>query len=340
MIPVLEDAVLGSLLDCQNFDLLNVGLMIPVPTGLVNLNDPTLNDPRVPPLASVRDEHVSISAAIDQSKLSFDAEIPLDWLGTGSTQAATGDLVERLSKKGVPNGYAAVGSTLKLSATNVTTGVGSGTASAVAFNFPSLLTNPGDTITTAGTNAVSWANAPNGSYLGVNGPDGLTSNYVPAFITGQLPPEIIPDIDATKFSTGTFAVETLPVASGINQGIAPAPGEIGDPHDYLGRDMEWHTFSADISYQPVAPKPVITLDSWTRDEVFITVRSTLLRSSVFIRINTGPWKIGQIKKGETDVHDTVSVHDGDIIWGYTAKAGYNNSQFSTWKVKTPLTMVT
>jgi hypothetical protein len=100
MTPIIEDSVLEDHLDCQNFDLRNVGQFYPVPAGLVGTNDPALSDPRTPPIGSVTDFHVNAIAAIAQQKLLFNGAPPPDWVGNGSGQMAAGDLAEHLSNKG------------------------------------------------------------------------------------------------------------------------------------------------------------------------------------------------------------------------------------------------
>jgi len=342
MTPILEEAALGSDLDCQNFDLRNIGHMYPVPVGLVDKNDPTLYDPRVPPFASVTNDSVSPVAEISQSKLNLNDVIPPAWLATDG--AAKGSSSEFRSRKGTPNGYAALDAAGKLLSSNVTAGAGLGTVTSVALLLPPELAET-PPITDSGAFSPQWNDVPDGSWFGVHGV-GLDGILKPSFKVERMPPGIMPPLDASKFVTGVFPPEMLPVAVGIGAdhapGAVPDPGEIGEPTDYLGRDMEWHTFQADVEYQPTCPKPVITLDTWSKTEVLVTVRSPLRDSALFIRVNTGAWKQGQVKYHGVvteDVHDTISVNDGDIIWAYAAKAGYNNSDFANWRVVTPLTQI-
>jgi hypothetical protein len=348
MTPILEDAALGSDLDCQNFNLRNVRALYPVPPGLVDDKDPVLYDPRVPPIASVTNESVSPVAGITQGKLSLNGVIPAPWLGTASGQAARGDLVELASRKGAPNGYVALDSGGKLPPSNILSTASLGTVNTVGLAMPPELDVTGSPITSTGSFNVPWKNVPDQSWFGVHGV-GLDAVLKPSFRVDQIPLELASAISAAKFTSGVFASERMPVAvfgTGHATGAVPDPGEFGLESDYLGRDMLWHTFAPEVLTQPTCPMPTITLDSWSDTEVLVTVRSPLPGSSMFIRINTGPWhqsKIEHHNKLFPDVHDTISVQDGDVVWAYAAKSGYNNSDFvggtNPWKVKTPLTIL-
>jgi hypothetical protein len=350
MTPILEEAALESDLDCQNLDLQNIGHFYPVPDGLVDKNDPTLYDPRVPPFASVTNDSVSPAAEISQSKLNLNDVIPPEWLtdGTaiisGQKVAAKGSSAEFRSRKGAPNGYAALDAAGKIPLSNVAAGAGLGTVTSVAFLLPPELTAT-PPITDSGVFSPQWNDVPDGSWFGVHGV-GLDGVLKPSFKVERMPPGIMPPLDASKFTSGVFPPEFLPVAIGIGTGNAPGavpdPGEMGEPTDYLGRDMQWHQFQVDVEYQPTCPKPVITLDTWSKTEVLVTVRSPLRDSAMFISINGNPYKQGQVKYHGVvtdDVHDTISVKDFDIITAYAAKAGYNNSDIAIWQVITPLTQI-
>ena len=168
MTPILEEAALGSDLDCQNFDLRNIGHMYPVPVGLVDKNDPTLYDPRVPPFASVTNDSVSPVAEISQSKLNLNDVIPPAWLATDG--AAKGSSSEFRSRKGTPNGYAALDAAGKLLSSNVTAGAGLGTVTSVALLLPPELAET-PPITDSGAFSPQWNDVPDGSWFGVHEPE-------------------------------------------------------------------------------------------------------------------------------------------------------------------------
>lgn len=346
MTPILEDAALENDLDCQNYVLQNVRALYPVPPGLVAIDDPTLYDPRVPPFGSVTDESVSPTAGIVQSKLNLSDTMPAVWLGLAAENAAPGDQVERLSRKGVPNGYAALDASGRIPSSAVpATGV-LGTINSIGLSMTPELNVAGSPITVSGDFTVSWKDAPDQSWLGVNGATDLSGELKPSFVANLVPPGMVSDLDASQFTSGIFDRERIPVAVGMgvgaSTGIVPDPGDEGLPSDYLGRDMEWHTFAVADATMPTCPAPLITLDSWSEAEVLVTVRSTLPGSSLFIRINNSQFKQSKIEHHDKlfpDVHDTISVQDGDIVWAYSARAGYNNSPVNNWRVVTPLTNI-
>jgi hypothetical protein len=135
---------------------------------------------------------------------------------------------------------------------------------------------------------VSRDDAPDGSWLGVHGVELGAVAPKPSYQVGTLPPELVPALDAAKFTTGVFPPEVFPVADGANHGMVPDPGFIGLPTDYLGRDMQWHTTAPEIIGIPTAPMPVISLDSWSDKEVIVTVRSELPDSSLFTLVQKYP----------------------------------------------------
>jgi hypothetical protein len=158
----------------------------------------------------------------------------------------------------------------------------------------------------------------------------------PSFLLKTLPPELMPDIDAAKFTSGVFSPEVLPETTDTTHGMVPDPGFVGLPTDYLGRDMEWHTTPPEAIGMPTAPMPVITLDSWSDKEVIVTVRSALPDSSLFTLLQKYPdytspgFSLAKMKNdSDEDVHITMTVNDRDILWAYAAKDGYNNSGFVT-----------
>jgi hypothetical protein len=353
MMPIIEDSVLADHLDCQNFDLRNVGQLYPVPTGLVGIDDPALSNPRTPPIGSITDLSVNAVANIAQGKLLFNGSPPPEWVGSGSGQMAAGDLVERVANKGVPGGYVALGSDGRVPSTHVDAGTEAGTVSHIELMMPPEMNVAGSPITDHGVFITNWNDVPNESWFGVHGME-AGAVLKPSFLVGPLPAEIVPSIDAAKFTTGVFPPEVLPVASGLAHGMVPDPGLIGLPTDYLGRDMGWHTFVPEVIGMPTCPQPIISLDSWSDKEVIITIRSKLPDSSLFTLLQKYPnyesppaFSLVKMKHDlDDDVHIAMTVHDKDIIWAYAAKAGYNNSVFATvcpnagksnpWIVITPL----
>jgi hypothetical protein len=141
MTPIEENASLGTDLDCQFNYLRNVLHFYPVPSNLVQINDPRLSDPRNMLLGSVINESVSNHAAIVQSKLNLNGVIPQNWFAPAPDidrpappiYPVRGSEAEILSRKGAVNGYAAVDANLRLLPENVTPGPGLGTVSAVIF---------------------------------------------------------------------------------------------------------------------------------------------------------------------------------------------------------------
>jgi hypothetical protein len=152
-----------------------------------------------------------------------------------------------------------------------------------------------------------------------------------------VPLELIPGFSATKFTSGVFALEKLPVASGLGPGhaagIVPDPGELGNPNDYLGRDMQWHQFDADKVYQPTVPSPTIVLMSWSEELQSIHISCSLAGSTLFVRSIA-------VVFSQVENPTSMSVPDGFYIEAYAAKSGYNNSDISSYKVTTPLSEVT
>ena len=332
MTPILDNAQLGTDLDCQGLTILNILHMYPVPPGLVDKNDPTLYDPRTPPAASIYDVHVSSSAGIGQSKFLFNGPVPSPWLGTADGQAAQGNLAERVANKGVSNGYAAVDATGKIPSAHFSPTASPGTVNHVGLVMPPQfqVTSP---IISHGVLGVTWNNAPDQSWFGVFGSVGLGLAPAPDFKTGQLPIGLIPSLDAGKFTTGRFRPELLPPGRTVTD-----PGAMGDARDYIGRDLEWHSFDASISYQPAAPKPSIVLASWNDTEGVIRITSFLKDSSLFFRVSN-PRGAGVFLMPFIPVLSgtsiTMNVTDGYLVEAYAAKAGYNNSGTSSYIVAIP-----
>ena len=114
MINALDNGIMVTDLDANNLRILNLAHISPPPIDLVTTDDPRLSDARVPLDGSVTNSSVAPTALIDQSKLNLNGDIPLIWLGLDATHAAPGNLVEYLTNKGVPNGYAELDGTGKV----------------------------------------------------------------------------------------------------------------------------------------------------------------------------------------------------------------------------------
>jgi hypothetical protein len=137
VITLLQDAKMVTDLDAGEKVLTNVGKLLPVPNTMVDTEDPRMTDGREILDGTVTDLSVAATAAIEQSKLSLDGNIPTSWLGSDEKTAARGDLVERVASKGAIGGYAALGVSAKLSAGNLpTTGPQLGTVTRVGLSMP------------------------------------------------------------------------------------------------------------------------------------------------------------------------------------------------------------
>jgi hypothetical protein len=329
MTPRIEDAVLSTNLDCQEFSILNPGRLRPVPESLVDINDPRMSDPRPVINGSVINESIAVVAEIDQFKLNFNGNTPTAWLGTGANQAARGDLVQRLSVKGSNSGYAPLDAAGLIPAANITPGVGLGSVNSVGIAMPVELTVSGSPVTGDDTIASIWADAPPGSWLGV---DPAVSDK-PSFLTGEIPVDLVPNLDGSKFTSGVFAPETLSLAVGMgldaSAGAVPDPGEEweGDPTDYLGRDMQWHAMHADIPYQPQCAGVQITRNFKEGTKFNVTIRAMQVGSVLMYRINNANWK--EVHPVAPDIDENsidLLLNLNDLVWAYSARAGYNNSR--------------
>lgn len=322
MTPVLQDNILQSDLECQEKVIRNVRYLLPVPDGLVGKDDPRLYDPRVPPAGSVRNEHVSSAAQINQSKVALDDVIPAPWLGTGSHQAAPGHLVERAANKGVPGGYAVVDESGQVSSAQITTGAGSGSVSSVGLKMPSLFDVAGSPITGSGDFTVTWKDAPDNSWLG-------SSEMLPAFLTEQIPSHLIPPLAAAKFTSGLFALERL-------SGMVTDPGAVGDPVEYMGRDQQWHHFDSGLPYQPTVKEPQIVLASSDGEgNGIVTIGNNTLKNAVLFCRISDPGLVGLADPFQ-EIEDgaVFTVPNHFLVEAYSAKEGYNNSKIASYTVET------
>jgi hypothetical protein len=334
MIPIVEDSILGTDLDCRFHNLLNVGTIDPPPLNLASSSHPGLTDPRPPLPGSVTDASVALNAGIVQSKLSLDGQIPTAWLGTTSGTAAQGDLVEYLSRKNAPGGYAGLDSGGKVPAANLPAGVGTGTVTSVGLAMPADFVVSGSPVTGAGTLSAAWKPVSDlswfGNKSGAAGP--------PQFHTDALPPTVIPPLDASLVVSGVFASARLPVAVGLGlshaAGAVPAPGDgtgpgVG-PTDYLARDMTYKPLPVVVAaIQPTLSAPVLTPEISAIDPVPVMI-SHPNQDDHMVFFYSLTSATGGFKEFPPGNYVPVS-HPGNI-WAFAAHAGCNNSPVVTLAV--------
>jgi hypothetical protein len=324
MIDLIENGQLSSDLDAKDFDLNNVGAVDPVPDNLVGTDDPRLNDPRVPMPNSITDSHVSGTAAILQSKLNLNGPMPAAWMGTAANQAAQGNLAEYIANKGQPGGYAPLDGTGKVPSANLPAAIGTGTVTSVGLTMPAELSVSGSPVTSSGTIAVAWANAPGFSWFG----NDAVGASAPLFRTTPLPVGLIPNLDASVVASGVFAPARIPVAVGVGvshaAGAVPDPGPSGTPSDYLARDMTYKTKpTIGPAYQPVVPNPAFSIVPGVVVGTYdVGISETVPGSLIFYSL-TGA------TSGFQEYSTPVNMPTATPIWAYAAKLGYNNSNVVT-----------
>lgn len=345
MIPLLDNCKLATDLDFDGFSVKNSGKFLPVPSNAVGTDDPRLIDQRNILNGTVTNASVASTAAIDQSKLDLNGNIPTVWLGNTSIQAAQGNLVQLASLKGANNGYAALDANGRILASNMpSTGPQSGTVGAVSLSLPSKEFNvtTSSLVSGAGTLTAAWQNQPDNSWFGVFGPLGTSPLAdVPSFLTKQIPMDIMPDIDASKFTSGIFPVAMLPIVVGMGVGHAkgllpdpnPAKGEPANASDYLGRDGKWKPMQISVTYQPTLPDVQIILQTYIgTDTASILITCSNKKALIFYlqepTYSNTPYM-------ETQNPTVLSLAVGTIIHAYSAKAGYNNSGITTYTVPPP-----
>lgn len=331
MIPLLDNAVLASDLDVNNFYIRNPGMLVPAPPGILDTTDPRLSDQRNVPAGSVTDDSVSATAAIQQSKLLFNGAIPPAWLGTGNNQAARGDLAERVAGKNANGGYAGLDSNGQVLASKLPAlGPGAGTVTDLKLQMP-------PDFSVSGLFTVAWQNAPNNSWFGVNGPVGLGGTLLPTFKTTPVPANLVPSLSATKFTTGSFGVDKLPLMAGMGVGHAkglvtdPGQGE-GNVTDYLGRDAKWRSVNRNIAYQPTLPTPSIAFAAWDEDLASIRLSDAVKGCLIFYHIESMAGSPILTPYAEVKNPSTISVAQNFTILAYAAKAGWNNSEIISFTV--------
>jgi hypothetical protein len=375
MTPILENAVLANDLDCQNFSIRNVGLMIPVPDNLVAIDDPRLTEGRPPVDGSVTDGSVNAAAAIDQSKINFNGVIPPPWLTDGlvfisdAPVAARGNKAELLSRKGAHNGYAALDSGGKIPVAHFTPGDAVGSISSIGITIkPPLHVTPAQ-ITSSGTFVFTWDHPTRSAWFGSDGTiDPQHHEFIyPFFVPYRFNPGMF-SLPCSKFTGGQFPHRFFPVALGkgvppvppstSRKGYVPDPGAAG-PTMYLGRDMNWHHFvvnDPNAVHQPQVPDVTIVLDWWEKHEptdddpalvkAHVTIRTLMKDAHLFYRvipqhvIHPDPFQEALYPDTPDDPHITIEVDEFETIEAYAAKQGYNNSDIETWTVMTPISDLT
>lgn len=324
MTPIVENAVLGTDLDGQFNDLLNVNALIPVPINLVTSDDIRLTNARTPSAGSVTNASVAAAAAIDQSKLALNGQIPPAWLGATATTAAQGSLAEYLSRKGQPNGYCELDSGGKVPTARLPGTAGTGTVTSVGLSMPAQFTVTGSPVTAAGTLSAAWAAVSDlswfGNKAGASGP--------PQFYTTPLPSTLIPSLDAAKVISGVLAAARLPAAVGL--GLSHAAGAVPDPGDgtggalatdYLARDMSFKPApTIGVAYQPTIPNPTFTPSLSAVNPVPVHVANTVVGATIFYSLTSGTTGFLELPSV-----GYVAVTSPGTIWAYAARPGYNNS---------------
>jgi hypothetical protein len=235
--------------------------------------------------------------------------------------AARGDLVQHDAEKGLANGYCPLDGTGRMPSAFYTPVGPGGTINYLGLVLPDDFTvTPGAMTSGSGVFTVTWKNAPALSWFGAAG------TTAPKFYATPFPDELIPNLDASKITSGVCDLDQLPVAGmGLGQGIVTDPGATGDPTDYLARDMTYKKMGPEPNYEPVTPNPSITFMYWSDSQAAIQITDLLEGASLFYRINFSGTFI-PVPAG------TFLVDSGVTVEAYGAKIGYNNSQIVTLSI--------
>jgi hypothetical protein len=320
MIRALENAELVSDLDCDGFEIKNPGELHA--DNLVSSDDPRLNDPRVPPAASVTNEHVNRDAAIAQSKLNLNDALPLNFLAPDILHAARGDLTEYLSRKGTPGGYAGLDSGRKIPAASIPIS-GTGTLVDLLISLPGQFSLSPSRVTDGSvTMAATWAASPSQSFFGNNTGTARQPQFAPL-----IPVSLVPPLPAGKFVSGVFSLARLPTAIGTGTGHATGlvtdPGLDGQPDDYLARDMTYKPMRSEIDYQPKVSSPSIALLGYDGSgDPVVDVNSPTPGGVCFYRHDLSPGSLYSEVSGPVSVQGTVRA--------YAVKTGYTQSDMAIY----------
>lgn len=325
MINGIDNGILVTDLDANSFRILNVGSIVPPPPNLVATTDPRLTDARAPIDGSVTDASVNASAFIDQSKLNLNGNIPLTWLGLDATHAAPGNLSEYLINKGIANGYAGLDGSGKVPVGQLPNTIGTGTVTSVALAMPGDFTVSGSPVTTTGTITVGWANVADGTWFG----NSSGGSAVPLFNTTPVTVGMVPPLPASQITTGTLSPAILPAAVGVgptsSSGIVPDPGPTGNTTDYLSRDMTYKPVpTIGPAYQPKVSSPILSIQG--SGIPMATIQITCLTVNALLFYVLSPNTI----YAEIPTSGLVTVASGQTLSTYGARAGYTNSDISTF----------
>ena len=277
-------------------------------------------------ITQVGDHPVTVNGTTGEFVYGDDAMVVTDGYASSFPffYAARGDLVELLSHKGIAGGYCPLDSTGRIPFLNYPPGGFSGSVNYLALSLPKEFgVSPSFFQTGAGTFATLWNPEPPNSWFGTTHVSGMPIvAQTPSFQTGPVSTEVVPNLDASSFTSGTFSIGRLPfaasTATGSNPGMVPDPGATGDPTDYLGRDMLYHAMVPPPSYEPQVPNPAITFQFWSGHSAVIIVTDPLPSASLFYRLNHA----GQFVPLPTGA---FNVPSGSTVEAYGAKSGYSNS---------------
>lgn len=326
----IDNGLLLSDLDANNFVIRNLE-SIDDPQ-FVTIDDPRLTDARNVLPGSVITEDVSEDAAIDQSKLQLDGDIPLNYLGQTEDKAAPGDVVLYKSTKNASFGYGGLGLDGKLPSGTVPT-VGTGSVTDIDVQFP----ESAFTVVPAhsGTDRVFdvyWTSQNPETFLG--NMSGAPS--IPTFMGAEFPITLIPNIDGSKITSGVFPVGRVPIAQPVGgghaPGLVPEPGSdsldpSAQPANYLARDLTWKVMQRVVSYQPQLPTPSITVETYIGVGLArVLISESTAGCNLFFGVNGSPF----IEMQPSDFPFEASV--GDVVTTYAAKIGYNNSDIYSYTI--------
>ena len=320
----IQNGKLVTDLDADGFRLVNPGDISG--SNLVEKDDPRLSDRRPVINGTVTNDSVSNTAEIDQSKLSLNGALPSNFLGTTDHHAAQGDLVQPAAGKNAASGYPGLDGSGRIPVANFPPLSGSGTVKSVEVVLPDDFTvDPPKIQSGAGTIGATWDGAQPESWFG-NRSGGSAQ---PGFKKQRVYTSLVPALPASKITTGVFPRAMLPVAATAgatsNQGLVPDPGALGDPDDYLGRDMIFHPMVQDVSYQPKLSNPAITIQNFVEDKAYISVTHPDPKVIKFYRIDSS-------EQFAEESNFPVTVLQGVTVDAYVARDGYNNSDIVSYTI--------